>query len=139
MLFCFIPQAFAGNVRQAGYAYTPVHKTWNSTSAGTVSGLAVWTPPSGERIVLLGVAFSSETAMEFTIETDIVWGNLGQTQMDTATIIVPVISCAESGIVTVGNGTPIWKGTADQILYLGTFGDFGEFHDRSLLLWGYED
>ena len=130
-------QAYAAPVNIGGFEYVPVTKTYTDGS-GTVSGQSVWNPASGKMINLLGVSFSSDDAMDFTLETGITLDGSGSVVLDSTTV-VPRTANTASGVTTIGNGTPIWKGSADAELYLGTFGGETDAAGKStLLLWGYE-
>ncbi len=139
--FCFaagITEIGGGKVDSSGFSYTPITKTYQVEGTNTVTGQVVWTPASSNKIVLMGVSFSSEDKAEFTLETDVV---LTGSDVKTATTVVPNTYCIASGIVVIGNGTPIWEGSADDILYLGTWSGAiaGNENPHSILLWGYEN
>ncbi len=109
-----------GKVDSSGFSYTPVTKT-DSAAIGAESDKTVWTPASGNKIVLLGVKFSSDTATTLLIEMS-------------STAVVPITECTASGQVVVGNGTPIWQGGANETLTYTT----GTSGRHSILLWGFE-
>ncbi len=112
---------FATIVNDGGVAYTPVTKT-HSAVVGAETDRTVWTPASGNKIVLNGVMFWADTKTQAFVEqgTNKVIPNFS---MDTA-----------SGITVIGNGTPIWKGGLDETLTYTT--ETASSH--SILLWGYE-
>ncbi len=109
-----------GKVDSSGFSYTPITKT-DSAITGAETGKTVWTPASGNKIVLLGIKFSSDTATPLLIEMN-------------STSVVPVTECTASGQVVVGNGTPIWQGGANETLTYTT----GIAGRHSILMWGYE-
>lgn len=114
---------FAAIVNDGGVAYTPVTKTHTGGSTLQIieTDRVVWTPASGQKIVLLGVKYSSDLATTLLIENG-------------STAIVPVTECTASGQIVVGNGTPIWKGGADETLTYTT----NAVSRHSILMWGYE-
>ena len=124
LIFCFIPLASAGPVTQYGYGYTPVTKTYSSST--DQSSTTVWDPASNKRIILLGVVFSSNTNANFSLAED------------DGTTVIPTVYNTASGIQVIGNGTPIWKGSADTTLDLTTTGQYTNTA-TSILLWGYEE
>ena len=118
-----------------GFEFAPVNKTLYRET-GTVSGETIWTPASGKRINLMGVAFSSSDAMEFVIEEDI---TIVSSEVVESTAVIPRMACTTSGLTTIGNGIPIWKGALNEKLYLGTFNGGTSINNRhSILLWGFE-
>jgi len=69
----------------------------------------------------MGVVFNSNVATEFFVEQG-------------TTKVIPTIQETASGIVVIGNGTPIWKGGADQTLTFTTT----VLGKHSILMWGFE-
>ncbi len=109
----------------SGYSMTPVTKT-DSNASDTLTNTSetdtvVWTPASGQKIVLMGVRFTSDTATTLLVETG-------------STAVIPVSECGASGLVVVGTGFPIWQGTDDATLTY-TVGTAGR---HSILMYGYE-
>lgn len=100
------------------------------TSSGTKSGnyataqtdTAIWTPATGKKIVLVGVVFSTDTAMNIKIEKG------------TTSIIPPMYMAANGGAVISGGDAPIWVGAKDEVLTI-TSSTSG---NHSVLLYGYE-
>ena len=137
LVLCFAQTAFAGNVSQAGFTYTPVTKTYSTTAKGTISGRLVWEPANGKHIVLMGVMASTANTALFDLETDIALDGSGNVR--SATKVVPTTHLASSGIMVIGNGTPIWQGTdSGDKLYYGSQQVTGCYRGHSVLLWGYE-
>ena len=134
LLFLCSP-VFAGYVEVGGY-YTPITKIASGVvvqqNIGNVSGLVVWTPASGRKIVLMGIFTCPNTHQSgsdiITFETD--WSS----RFLTGTPITPPYLLV-SGPIVIGNGVPIWEGAVD-----GTISVKVE-NNRwipSILLWGYE-
>ena len=121
--YCFasIVEIGGGKVDSSGFSYVPVTKTDSTTTDSTETDTIVWTPSSGSKIVLLGVKFNSANATTLLVETG-------------STAVIPTTECAASGQIVIGNGTPIWKGTADETLTY-TVPINGR---HSILMWGYE-
>ena len=115
----------AAPVQLGGYSMTPVTKTdtnaddanTNTTETDTV----VWTPASGQKIVLMGVVFTSAVATTLRVETG-------------STLINPPFECTASGLVVVNSGFPIWQGEDDATLTY-TVEKAGR---HSILMYGYE-
>ncbi len=122
LLMGFTSVVSAAPVTQGGFEYTPVTKTLTASSSATDT--AVWTPASGRKINLLGASFSSNSAANFLIE-------------DGSTAVIPTTYTIASGIAVIGNGTPIWKGTADGALTATISGEFSNTN-YTILLWGFE-
>lgn len=95
-------------------------KSANYTSAQTDT--AIWTPSTGKKIVLVGIVFSTDTAMNIKIE------------VGTTSVIPPMYMAANGGAVISGGDAPIWVGSADEILTV-TSSTTG---NHSVLLYGYE-
>ena len=133
-----------GKVDSSGYSYTPVSHAYEVVpthdGVNTITGQVVWTPASGKSIVLMGVMFSAEDKTAFTVEADVVEDSVTSGVFE-ATTVIPDSYCTASGIVVIGNGTPIWKGSADSALYFGAVegGYEVETNAFSILLWGYEE
>ncbi len=113
------PQTFGG--------YSMDIETKTDTNADDINtqtaetDTVVWTPASGQKIVLMGVAFTSDTATTLRIETG-------------TTLVGPMAECTASGLVTIGSGFPIWQGTDDATLTYTT----GTAGRHSILMYGYE-
>lgn len=95
-------------------------KTGNYATAQTDT--AIWTPVSGKRIVLVGVVFSTDTAMNMKVETG------------TTSIIPPMYMAANGGAVISGGDAPIWIGDKDATLTITSSAS----GNHSVLLYGYE-
>jgi len=87
----------------------------------TETDTVVWTPASAKKIVLTGVAFTSEVATTLIIETG-------------TTAVGATAEVTASGLFAIGSGTPIWIGDADDTLTY-TVGSAGR---HSILMYGYE-
>lgn len=120
LIFCFIPIVFASSVEQAGFIVGVQTKTHFSHS-GTETDTVVWTPESGRKIVLMGMAFSSDVAERVLVESG-------------TTVVIPYMQNVASGLTVVDSGYPIWEGTTDATLTYTTV----VAGDHSILLWGYE-
>ena len=114
--------AEAALVSQAGFNYTPVQKVYTTTSDQALTDQAVWTPTSGKKITLLGIAYTPMLASTMFLE-------------QSTTKIIPETAVTASGNLVIGNGTPIWRGSADQVITITT----NATCEHSILLWGYED
>ena len=113
---------FAGIDSLGGVAWTVETKNLSTTTdADSWADEVVWTPDSGNAIVLLGVSYSSALASSFEIETG-------------TTDVIPLTQNTASGVVVIGNGLPIWEGSDDATLTITSSGAA----QRSVLLWGYE-
>jgi len=66
LMVLFIPFASAGTIEQAGFSVSPQTKT-DSAHGGTETDTIVWSPADGKKIVLMGVAFSSDAANNFFV------------------------------------------------------------------------
>ncbi len=113
----------AAPVTQGGFEYTPVTKTDEEiTISGTETDTVVWVPAAGNKIILMGVAYWSDVQGTFFVESG-------------STKVIPTSGiCSTSGITVIGNGTPIWKGSADATLtYTTTINGI-----HSILMWGFE-
>ncbi len=93
----------------------------DTTNTGTETDTVVWTPSSGNKIILTGISFTSDTATTLLVESGV-------------TAIIPLAECTASGLVVIGNGSPIWKGADDATLTY-TVGTAGR---HSILMYGYE-
>ena len=125
LLFSFAATAYAyNNVQQAGFAYTPYSGYYEGTeNPGAIDDQRAWSPStSSNALVLLGIQVNSDTALQFLIT-------------DTSSIIIPETHIAASGTITIGNGSPIWKGSVGESLYFTT----STAGDISVLFWGYEE
>lgn len=114
----------AAVVTDGGFEYTPTTK-YVSVNRDTASGVIVWTPASGKRIVLTGAIFASDTATTLSLIT-----RSGVTD----TTILPVMDNTASGQIVLGNGTPIWQGAADVSLRYVV----PTLSRHSITLYGYE-
>ena len=131
----FTTVAFAGVVTQGGFRYTPLTKTYSGHNDYGEDN-TIWNP-SGNYIVLMGITFSSNNYASFSLS------NIDDAQQ-VYTTVIPTIYNTASGVITIGNGTPIWQGT--DALILTTTGtvvddagtDTGGDTDLSVILWGYE-
>lgn len=121
LIVCFISTAFGAIDSIGGFYYTTKTKTHTETT-GAETDKTVWTPASGSKIVLLGVKFSSDTATSLLVESG-------------STAVIPTSECTASGQVVIGNGVPIWQGSADESLTYTT----GTAGSHSILMWGYEN
>lgn len=122
LLVLFVPNVFAGTIEQAGFAVTPQTKT-HSDVTGIETDTVVWTPESGRKIILMGIAYWSDTLGNFFVESD-------------STKVIPTcgISTA-SGVTVIDGGYPIWRGEVDATLTYTVAVDC----DHSILMWGYEE
>ena len=115
-----------GEAKLGGYDFTPVtHTDTNASDANTQTAetdTVVWTPASGRKITLLGVNFTSETATTLLVETG-------------STAVIPITECTASGQIVIGNGNPIWRGSANETLTYTT----GSAGRHSILMYGYEN
>lgn len=100
-------------------------KTASTTSSSTDT--VIWTPASGKKIALQGIAISAGGAGKVEIESD---------NVD----VIPVITLDSGGFKVISGGeTPLWTGDADATLtYTNTGGFSGSSQSLSILLWGYE-
>lgn len=115
---------WAGNVVQGGFSYTPVTNTFTTDTTGKDRALTdevIWTPASGNRIILMGVSYSAGGGASFLVEQG-------------STAVIPKSHLSTSGTVVIGNGTPIWKGGADEALSLTTT----NILTHSITMWGFE-
>ena len=113
---------FAAIDSLGGFAWVPVTKTYTTT--GTSSGAIVWTPASGNKIVLLGAVISGSAKNTSELETNFT-AAFGGTD-----ILPPIIS---TGPIVIASGVPIWQGTADQKIHFTTVSP-----GSAVTLWGYE-
>ena len=125
MFMVFTSLVYARPVRdayQTGFAITPqtkTHEDHNAIETDTV----VWTPESGKKIVLMGVAYWSDTLGNFFVETG-------------STKVIPNAGiCVASGVTVIDGGYPIWRGATDATLTYTTAIE----SDHSILLWGFEE
>ena len=95
-------------------------KTGNYSTAQTDT--AIWTPATGKKIVLVGIVFSTDTAMNIMVEN-------GSTS-----IIPPMYMAANGGAVISGGDAPIWVGDTDAVLTITS----SATGNHSVLLYGYE-
>lgn len=119
-LIMFAPLLYGTQVDVSGWSFTPETKTDTGINV-TETDTVVWTPASGNRIVLMGVKFNSDTATNLLIESS-------------STAVVPATECTASGQVVIQGSTPLWQGTADATLTY-TVGTKGT---HSIMMWGYE-
>ena len=99
-------------------------KTKTATGTSSASDTTIWTPASGNKIVLMGVMLSSESDMDFLIETG-------------STAVIPrVYGIATEPVVILSNSTPIWTGSDDATLTYTV--DNYDSMNYSILLWGFE-
>ena len=127
-ILLFTTFAFAGVVTHGGFQFEPQTKT-STLSTAENTDTTVWTPASDNKIVLMGVMFSAKDTTgcaELQLSTKV---------NNVYTTVIPEIYASASGVVVIGNGTPIWKGDADETLVATTTG-INVRH--SVLLWGYE-
>ena len=108
------------------------HELWTTqtktaTATSNRTDTAIWTPASGKRIALQGVAISAGAAGVVEIESS-------------DTDVIPLISLESGGLkVIAGNAAPLWTGGVDATLaYTNTGGFAGSSQPLSILLWGYE-
>ena len=132
LISCFASLAYAGIESIGGYAWTPITKTYSTE--GTASGMVVWRPASGNKIVLMGAMIWSKNGVpsNTTIELETGWVASGPTGGNGTDIIPPMN--ITSGPVVIGTGCPIWKGDADATLTITTNNSF----TPAITLWGYE-
>lgn len=103
-------------------SYTPVNKT-HSANISAETDKTVWTPASGKSIVLVGISYWADVVSNFYVET-------GST-----TVVSTMGIGTASATIVIGNGTPIWKGSADEALTYTT----STASKHSITMWGYEE
>lgn len=118
--------AYAAPVTQGGFAYTPVNKT--VTGTGNTTATTIWTPATGQKIVLMGGIYSSGSASSFKVESG------------TSSTGITDIQNTASGTIVLGSNAPIWQGTDDETLTYSVIilPESTTMNSYSLYLWGYE-
>lgn len=103
----------------------PVTKTATVTGNGTAD-TALWTPATGNRIVLMGCIISTSAAYKVELEV---------ANVD----VIPPMGFQSGGPVSIGFGTfPLWMGTADATLDY-TVTNAGATASTSMVCSGYEE
>ena len=124
-LIIFVPLLYGAQVDISGWSLMTKTKTdTNANDASTMSAetdTVVWTPASGNKIILMGIKFNSETATTLLIESG-------------STAVIPLTECTASGQIVIQSSVPIWQGADDATLTY-TVETKGR---HSILLWGYE-
>lgn len=130
LLLAIAMPCFAGINEMGGFAWTPVTKTYSTN--GNVSGVTVWQPASGSRIILMGAILGTQdgappnTSIEIETGFDSTWQKDG-------TDVIPPINIS-SGEIVVSSGVPIWRGDVNGKLSVTT----SKGCHPSVMLWGYE-
>ena len=111
------------DINQNGFNITPI--TYNDTGVYvTETDTVVWTPASGNSIVLMGVSYFSDTKGTFLVESG-------------STVVIPTTGIdTQSGTVVIVSAYPIWKGSADETL---TYTTDTTSSVHSILMWGFEE
>lgn len=133
ILICWTSLAYAGIDSIGGYAWTPVTKTYSTE--GTTSGVVVWRPASGHKIVLMGamISYSGVLSPNPSVEIETAYDSTFKFGTD----VIPPVDVT-SGPVVIGTGSPIWKGGADATLTISIGGIQGGSMIPAITLWGYE-
>jgi hypothetical protein len=97
-------------------------KTVAANYSAAQTDKAVWTPAKGKRIVLMGVLFSTDTAMDIKLEKG-------------DTLVIPsVYLAANSEAVIPAGDFPVWVGGKGEALSVTS----SKTGNHSVLLFGYE-
>lgn len=99
------------------------NRAYTESATGEQTDNPLWTPEAGNRVVLLGCAFSSDTAT--TIELEV----------SNVDVLPPVYLTVHSNAAIEGSGFPIYRGTADQALDWTSSGP----GTATITCWGFED